>query len=133
MFENLLDDWTSTYAGKLDTTVTALGSGTLLLDVKVTELATGSLDDSDLVGLGVVAGSSICQRVCFMPEVAYDCAVFGEYRAIVDGRFCAVVRCEGASCRFVQDCAVSTYGCLRRCEEGQYVKISVDSISPGRT
>jgi len=65
VFENLLDDWTSTYACKLDTTVTALGSGTLLLDVKVTELATGSLDDSDLVGLGVVAGSSSCQRVCF--------------------------------------------------------------------
>jgi hypothetical protein len=68
VFENLLDDWISTYTGKLDTTVTTLGSGTLLLDVKVTELATGSLDDSDLVGLGVVAGSSSCQRVCFIPE-----------------------------------------------------------------
>jgi hypothetical protein len=68
LFENLLDDWISTYTGKLDTTVTTLGSGTLLLDVKVTELATGSLDDSDLVGLGVVAGSSSCQRVCFIPE-----------------------------------------------------------------
>jgi hypothetical protein len=71
VFENLLDDWTSTYTCKLDTTVTTLGSSTLLLDVKVTELATGSLDDSDLVGLGVVAGSGSCQRVCFIPEVVW--------------------------------------------------------------
>lgn len=60
-FENLLDDcWTSTYACKLDTTVTALGSGTLLLDVKVTELATGGLDNSDLVGTSVVAERGPC-------------------------------------------------------------------------
>ncbi|KAH0294515.1 hypothetical protein KCU62_g315, partial [Aureobasidium sp. EXF-3399] len=49
--------------------VTALGSGTLLLDVKVTELATGSLDDSDLVGLGVVAGSSSFDSISPGPEI----------------------------------------------------------------
>lgn len=35
-------------------TYTALGGSTPLLDVQVTELATGSLDDADLLALGVV-------------------------------------------------------------------------------
>ena len=55
VFENLLDDrWTSTYACKLDTTVTALGSGTLLLDMQVSKISTRGLDDADTVGPRVV-------------------------------------------------------------------------------
>ena len=44
----------STHTRELDTAVTALGSGTLLLQVKVTELTTGGLDDANLVGPRVV-------------------------------------------------------------------------------
>ena len=44
----------STHTRELDTAVTALGSSTLLLQVKVTELAAGSLDNADLVGPRVV-------------------------------------------------------------------------------
>lgn len=51
MYENPLG---STHTRELDTTVTALGSGTLLLDVQVTEVTTGSLDDADTVGPRVV-------------------------------------------------------------------------------
>lgn len=43
-----------THTGELDATVTALGSSTLLLQVKVTELTTGGLDDANLVGPRVV-------------------------------------------------------------------------------
>lgn len=43
-----------THARELDAAVTALHRGALLLDVKVPELAAGSLDDADLVALGVV-------------------------------------------------------------------------------
>lgn len=45
----------STYTWEFDATVAALGRGTLLLDVKVSELTTGSLDHADLVRLGVVS------------------------------------------------------------------------------
>lgn len=40
--------------GKGNATLTALGAGTLLMDVQVTELVTGSLDKLDLVRFGVV-------------------------------------------------------------------------------
>ena len=43
-----------THAWELDAAVTAFGSSALLLDVKVTELAAGCLDDADLVGPRVV-------------------------------------------------------------------------------
>lgn len=43
-----------TYTWELDATVTALGCGTLLLEVEVTELATWSPDNADLVGGRVV-------------------------------------------------------------------------------
>jgi hypothetical protein len=39
----------------LHTAVTALGDSSLLLDVEVSESATGGLDDADLVGLCRVA------------------------------------------------------------------------------
>lgn len=55
----------STHTGELDATVTALGSGTLLLQVKVPELTTRSLDDANLVGPRVVprkrGNPSICR------------------------------------------------------------------------
>jgi hypothetical protein len=55
----------STHTGELDAAVTALGSGTLLLQVKVPELTTRSLDDANLVGPCVVPvkreNSSICR------------------------------------------------------------------------
>lgn len=44
-----------TYANELGAAVTALGDSAALLDVKQTELTTGSLDDSGSVGAGVVA------------------------------------------------------------------------------
>jgi hypothetical protein len=44
----------STHTGELNATVTALGSGTLLLQVKVPELTTRGLDDANLVGPRVV-------------------------------------------------------------------------------
>lgn len=43
-----------THTRELDATVTALRGSTLLLDVKVSQLAAGSLDDADLVGPRVV-------------------------------------------------------------------------------
>ena len=43
-----------TYARELGAAVTALGDSAALLDVKNTELATGSLDDTGPVGAGVV-------------------------------------------------------------------------------
>ena len=39
-------------------TYTALGGSALLLDVQVTELTTGRLDDADLLALGVVGGAT---------------------------------------------------------------------------
>jgi len=47
-----------TYTSELDTAVTALGCSALLLEVKVTELTTGSLDHTGDVGLGVVSEDS---------------------------------------------------------------------------
>lgn len=44
----------STHTRQLDTAVTALGSSALLLQVEITELAAGGLDDTDLVGPRVV-------------------------------------------------------------------------------
>jgi hypothetical protein len=44
----------STYAWQLDTTVTAFRGSSSLLDVQSSQLTTGSLDDSDFVGGGVV-------------------------------------------------------------------------------
>lgn len=43
-----------TYTRELDLAVTALGSRASLLDVQVSGVAAGGLDDADLVGLGVV-------------------------------------------------------------------------------
>lgn len=45
-----------TYTRQLGTAVTALGSGSTLLDVQDTQLTTGRLDDTGPVGGGVVAG-----------------------------------------------------------------------------
>ena len=45
----------STHTWELDATVTALWCSSSLLDVKVSELATWSLDNADLVRLGVVS------------------------------------------------------------------------------
>lgn len=53
-----------THTRELDATVTALGSSALLLQVKVSELTTGGLDDANLVGPRVVPvgeNSSICR------------------------------------------------------------------------
>lgn len=44
-----------TYTWELDTAVTAFGRSSSLLDVQKSELATGSLDHSDVVRGGVVA------------------------------------------------------------------------------
>lgn len=49
-----LERKTLTHPRKTDTTVTALGRRTLLLDVKVTEMSAGGLDDADFVAAGVV-------------------------------------------------------------------------------
>ena len=51
-----------TYAGQLDTAVTALGGGSTLLDVKDTELTTGGLDDPRPVGGGVVSARPTVSR-----------------------------------------------------------------------
>ena len=59
MFSESLEGRKKTYTCKLDTAVTALGGSALLLDVKVTELATRGLDNSDLVGTSVVAGKKL--------------------------------------------------------------------------
>ena len=48
--------------GELDTAVTTLGSGALLLDVEISELASGSLDYADILARGVVGRSSaVCK------------------------------------------------------------------------
>ena len=52
-----------TYARELGAAVTALGDGASLLDVKQTDITTGSLDDSGSVGGGVVA---VRQTVSYM-------------------------------------------------------------------
>ena len=44
-----------TYARELAAAVTALGDGAALLDVKQADVTTGGLDDTGLVGPGVVA------------------------------------------------------------------------------
>lgn len=54
MADHGLDSRVGTHAGEFDATVTALGSGTLLLQVKVSQLAAGGLDHADLVGDRVV-------------------------------------------------------------------------------
>lgn len=66
-----------TYTAELRAAVTALGNGALLLDVKVSESATGGLDDADLVGfcriaelddmLVAVFNMAKC-RVCLTPS-----------------------------------------------------------------
>jgi hypothetical protein len=48
-----------TYARELGAAVTALGDSASLLDVKQTDITTGSLDDSGSVGGGVVAVQQI--------------------------------------------------------------------------
>ena len=47
-------------------TYTALGSSALLLDVKVPELATGSLDHADILAAGVVRSPSALPTVSFI-------------------------------------------------------------------
>lgn len=59
---------TGTHTGELDATVTALGSGTLLLDVLVSELAAGGLDDANAVGPCVVP-------VCENPSISCSCEI----------------------------------------------------------
>lgn len=54
------------HAGALHT-YTALGSSALLLDVKVTELTTGSLDHADLLAPGVVGGTTPLPAVSHYP------------------------------------------------------------------
>lgn len=51
-----------THTRELDTAVTALGSGTLLLDVQVSKVATRGLDNADTVGPRVVPISSNSSR-----------------------------------------------------------------------
>jgi len=59
-----------TYTCELEATVTALGSSALLLDVKVAELTTGSLDHTGDVGLGVVSREQrIGQPDCLFPHL----------------------------------------------------------------
>ena len=48
-------------------TYTALGSSALLLDVKVTELTTGSLDHADLLAPGVVGGTTPLPGISHCP------------------------------------------------------------------
>ena len=48
-------------------TYTALGSSALLLDVKVTELTTGSLDHADLLAPGVVGGTTPLPDISHCP------------------------------------------------------------------
>ena len=48
-------------------TYTALGGSALLLDVKVTELTTGSLDHADLLAPGVVGGTTPLPSVSHYP------------------------------------------------------------------
>lgn len=50
-----------TYSGKFDSTVTALGRSSGLLDVQVSKFSAWGLDDADLVRLGVVSGHEISQ------------------------------------------------------------------------
>lgn len=61
-----------TYTRQLGTAVTALGSGSALLDVQDTQLTTGRLDDTGPVGGGVVAGGknvwSVLRVLCFHPS-----------------------------------------------------------------
>lgn len=59
-----------------------------------------------------------------------------DFRKIVKRSERDVLRCRPVRKRlvwFVCKFAVLTYGCLRRCEEGQYSKIAKDSMSPERT
>lgn len=51
-----------THTRELDAAVTALGSGTLLLDVQVSKVATRGLDNADTVGPRVVPISSNSSR-----------------------------------------------------------------------
>lgn len=59
-----------TYARELDAAVTALGSGALLLDVQVPELAAGGPDHADLVGDGVVPGRAVLVFLSCILEIA---------------------------------------------------------------
>lgn len=61
----------STHTRELDATVTALGSSALLLDVKVTELTAGGLDDADLVGPRVVPEEQKSINTLFIDISAY--------------------------------------------------------------
>ena len=59
-----------TYSRELETTVTALGGGALLLEMKVAKLTTGSLDHTGDVGLGVVSREQrIGQPDCLFPHL----------------------------------------------------------------
>ena len=49
-------------------TYTALGGSALLLDVQVTELTTGRLDDADLLALGVVGGATPLPLLVYSPN-----------------------------------------------------------------
>lgn len=55
-----------THAWKLDSAVTALGSGSLLLDVEVSQVTARSLDDADLVGPRVVPAREIASLACLL-------------------------------------------------------------------
>ena len=56
-----------TYAGEFDATVTAFRRGAFLLDVQISQFATGCLDHADFVGAGVVAiQKSNCQLTAYL-------------------------------------------------------------------
>lgn len=69
-----------THTRELDATVTTLGSGTLLLQVKVSQLTTGGLDDANLVGPRVVA----IGRKPSINHSKYIFDVFSSYSGSID-------------------------------------------------
>lgn len=82
----LASSWGSTY--------TALGGSALLLDVQVTELTTGSLDDANLLALGVVwrtsplpivSPAATAPTFAQSPSRAFRAAMRRTYVSLVDG------------------------------------------------
>lgn len=95
-----------TYARELGAAVTALGDSAALLEVKDTELATGSLGDSGDVGGGVVAAApSIVSLQC--PFLVRGASRSREREEMIS-RYCISNRC------FFRDEEESTHGVRRR-------------------
>lgn len=82
-----------THTGELDATVTALRSGTLLLDVLVSQLAAGGLDDANAVGPCVVP-------VCENPSISCSCEILKKKGHIISNpitiqKFASLYRRDG--------------------------------------